>query len=299
MPAQLIDGRKISAEVTEELKSRVQNLKDQHGLQPGLAVVIIGDDPASHVYVNAKEKKANELGIYSEKIELPADATQEEVLALIDRLNKDEKIHGILVQSPPPAHIDEEEIILSIDPAKDVDCFHPYNVGRMLIGDEGGFKPCTPHGCMVLMEKCGIDPSGKHAVIIGRSNIVGKPMMALLVQKASGANATVTVCHSRTKNMKELVAQADIVVAAIGKPEFVTADMVKEGAVVIDVGINRIPDATRKSGNRLVGDVHFDSVSEKASWITPVPGGVGPMTIGMLMKNTLVACCNIHNITQG
>ncbi|MCM8529512.1 MAG: bifunctional methylenetetrahydrofolate dehydrogenase/methenyltetrahydrofolate cyclohydrolase FolD [Lentisphaeraceae bacterium] len=299
MPAQLIDGRKISAEVIEELKQQVQSLKDTHGVQPGIAVVIIGDDPASHVYVNAKEKKALELGIHSEKIVLPAETTQEEVLSLIDSLNENDKIHGILVQSPPPAHIDEEEIILRINPAKDVDCFHPFNVGRMLIGDEGGFKPCTPHGCMVLMEKSGIDPAGKHAVIIGRSNIVGKPMASLLVQKAAGANATVTICHSRSQNLKELVAQADIVVAAIGIPNFVKADMVKEGAVVLDVGINRVPDSSKKSGFRLVGDVDFEAVSSKASWITPVPGGVGPMTIGMLMKNTIVACCNINNIKLG
>ena len=299
MPAQLIDGRKISAEVIEELKQQVQSLKDTHGVQPGIAVVIIGDDPASHVYVNAKEKKALELGIHSEKIVLPAETTQEEVLNLIDSLNENDKIHGILVQSPPPAHIDEEEIILRINPAKDVDCFHPFNVGRMLIGDEGGFKPCTPHGCMVLMEKSGIDPAGKHAVIIGRSNIVGKPMASLLVQKAAGANATVTICHSRSQNLKELVAQADIVVAAIGIPNFVKADMVKEGAVVLDVGINRVPDSSKKSGFRLVGDVDFEAVSPKASWITPVPGGVGPMTIGMLMKNTIVACCNINNIKLG
>jgi methylenetetrahydrofolate dehydrogenase (NADP+) / methenyltetrahydrofolate cyclohydrolase len=297
MAAQIIDGRKISATVTEELKLQVASLKEQHGIQPGLAVVLIGEDAASHVYVNAKEKKALELGIYSEKIVLPVDSTQEDVLTLIDRLNADDKIHGILVQSPPPAHIDEDEIILRIDPSKDVDCFHPFNVGRMLIGDEGGFKPCTPHGCMVLLEKSGIETSGKHAVIIGRSNIVGKPMAALLMQKAQGANATVTVCHSRTKNMKEIVKMADIVVVALGKAEFLTADMVKEGAVVIDVGINRIPDASRKSGNRLVGDVDFASVSKVASWITPVPGGVGPMTIGMLMKNTLFACKNIHNLS--
>ncbi|MCM8530626.1 MAG: bifunctional methylenetetrahydrofolate dehydrogenase/methenyltetrahydrofolate cyclohydrolase FolD [Lentisphaeraceae bacterium] len=299
MAAQIIDGRKISVEVTEELKKKVEVLKNDHDLQPGLAVVIIGDDPASHVYVNAKEKKANELGILSRKIQLPAETTQDEVLKLIEELNNDSTIHGILVQSPPPAHIDEEEIILSISVEKDVDCFHPYNVGRMLIGDENGFKPCTPHGCMVLMEKSGIDPTGKHAVIIGRSNIVGKPMAALLVQKAKGANATVTICHSRTQNMTELVKQADIVVAAIGKPNFVTGDMVKEGAVVLDVGINRVEDASKKSGFRLVGDVDFSSVEPKASWITPVPGGVGPMTIGMLMKNTIVACCNINKINVG
>ena len=299
MPAQIIDGRKISAEVTEELKEQVAKLKDEYGVQPGIAVVIIGDDPASHVYVNAKEKKAAELGIYSEKIVLPAETSQSEVLELIDKLNNNDSIHGILVQSPPPPHIDEEEIILNINPAKDVDCFHPYNVGRMLIGDENGFKPCTPHGCMVLMEKSGIDPAGKHAVIIGRSNIVGKPMAALLVQKAAGANATVTICHSRSANLNELVKSADIVVAAIGRPNFVTGDMVKEGAVVLDVGINRVPDETKKSGFRLVGDVDFEEVSPKASWITPVPGGVGPMTIGMLMKNTIVACCNINNINLG
>lgn len=299
MPAQIIDGRRISAEVTEELKEQVAKLKDEYGVQPGIAVVIIGDDPASHVYVNAKEKKAEELGIYSEKIVLPAETSQSEVLELIDQLNNNDAIHGILVQSPPPPHIDEEEIILNINPAKDVDCFHPYNVGRMLIGDENGFKPCTPHGCMVLMEKSGIDPAGKHAVIIGRSNIVGKPMAALLVQKAAGANATVTICHSRSANLNELVKSADIVVAAIGRPNFVTGDMVKEGAVVLDVGINRVPDETKKSGFRLVGDVDFEEVSPKASWITPVPGGVGPMTIGMLMKNTIVACCNINNINLG
>jgi len=296
MSANVIDGRKISAEVTEELKLQVTQLKDQHGQQPGIAVVLIGEDPASQVYVNAKQKKAIELGIHSEKIVLPANSSQEEVIALVERLNNDDKIHGILVQSPPPPHINEEEIILSINPDKDVDCFHPYNVGRMLIGDEDGFKPCTPHGCMVLMEKNGIDPSGKHAVIIGRSNIVGKPMAALLVQKASGANATVTICHSRTRNMTELIKQADIVVAAIGKPGFVTGDMIKEGAVVIDVGINRVEDSSRKSGYRLVGDVQYDSVAEKASWITPVPGGVGPMTIAMLMKNTIISCCKTHKI---
>ena len=290
MSAQLIDGKKISQDVTAELAVEVAELKEQHNLQPGLAVVIVGDDPASHVYVNAKEKKAKILGILSEKIILPFESTQEEVLAVIERLNNDDKIHGILVQSPPPAHIDEEEIILAINPKKDVDCFHPYNVGQMLIGDDKGFVPCTPHGCMILMERCGIDPSGKHAVIIGRSNIVGKPMAALLVQKAQGANATVTIVHSRTPNIKDFTLQADIVVAAIGKPNFVTADMVKEGAVVVDVGINRVEDASKKSGFALVGDVKFDEVAEKASWITPVPGGVGPMTIAMLMKNTVRAC---------
>lgn len=294
MAAQRIDGKKISADVTAELKAEVAELKEKHNLQPGLAVVIVGDDPASHVYVNAKEKKALELGVYSEKIIMPFESTQEEVLAVVERLNNDDKIHGILVQSPPPAHINEKEIILAINPKKDVDCFHPYNVGEMLIGENDGFVPCTPQGCMVLMERSGIDPSGKHAVIIGRSNIVGKPMAALLVQKATGANATVTIVHSRTPNIKELTLQADIVVAAIGKPNFVTADMVKEGAVVLDVGINRVEDASKKSGFALVGDVNFAEVSEKASWITPVPGGVGPMTIAMLMQNA-VRSCKAHN----
>lgn len=297
MPAQLIDGKKISCEVNEELKIQVAKLKKEFSIQPGIAVVIIGDDPASLVYVNAKEAKANELGIYSRKLVLPATTSQADVLKLIDELNNDPQIHGILVQSPPPKHINEEEIILRINPAKDVDCFHPYNVGKMLIGDEHGFKPCTPHGCMVLLEKSGLDPAGKHVVIIGRSNIVGKPMAALLVQKAKGANATVTICHSRSSNLKDLVRLADIVVAAIGQPNFVKGDMVKEGAIVLDVGINRVVDESKKSGFRLVGDVDFEEVSKKASWITPVPGGVGPMTIGMLMKNTIVACCNINKIS--
>jgi methylenetetrahydrofolate dehydrogenase (NADP+)/methenyltetrahydrofolate cyclohydrolase len=290
MAAQIIDGKKISAEVNAETAAQVKWLKEEHGLQPGLVVVIVGEDPASKVYVGMKEKRANELGLFSRKIELPADTTQEQLLEVIDDLNADPKVNGILVQSPPPPQIDEHEIILRIDPQKDVDCFHPYNVGKMLIGDTDGFFPCTPYGVMVLLERHGIDPEGKHAVIIGRSNIVGKPMMALLVQKAKGANATVTVCHSRTPNIKELCLQADIVVAAIGKAEFVTADMIKPGAVVIDVGINRIDDPAAKRGYRLVGDVKYDEVADKASWITPVPGGVGPMTIAMLMQNAVKAC---------
>jgi methylenetetrahydrofolate dehydrogenase (NADP+)/methenyltetrahydrofolate cyclohydrolase len=213
-----------------------------------------------------------------------------EVLALIDELNKDPKINGILVQSPPPPQIDEEKVVAAIDPAKDVDCFHAQNVGKMLIGKRDGFFPCTPYGVMVLLERSGVDPCGKHAVIIGRSNIVGKPMMALLVQKEAGANATVTCVHSRTPNIAELTRQADILIAAIGKPEFVTADMVKDGAVVVDVGINRVDDPTAKRGYKLVGDVKYDEVAEKASKITPVPGGVGPMTIAMLMQNTIKAC---------
>lgn len=296
MSAQLIDGKVISSQVKDEIATEVADLKAKHSLTPGIAVVIIGSDPASEVYVNSKVKNATALGMLSKKVELPATATQEEVINVVKELNADDSIHGILVQSPPPAHIDEEEIILTIDPAKDVDCFHPFNIGKVLIGDQEGFAPCTPKGCMVLLEKSGIDPAGKHAVIIGRSNIVGKPMAALLVQKAAGANATVTIVHSRTPNIAEITRQADIVVAAIGKPNFVTEDMVKEGAVVVDVGINRVEDASKKSGFRLVGDVDFAQVSPKASWITPVPGGVGPMTIAMLLKNTVVACKQINKI---
>lgn len=287
---QIIDGKIISQKINEETARETVILKEKFNLQPGLVVVLIGEDPASQVYVNMKEKKSKELGFYSEKIVLDKNATMDEVLNLIAKLNKDPKIHGILVQSPPPAQIDEEKVIEAIDHRKDVDCFHAINVGKMLIGKTDGFYPCTPYGVMKLLEYSNVNPSGKHAVIIGRSNIVGKPMMALLVQKAKGADATITVCHSRTKNMKYYTAQADIVIAAIGKPEFLKADMIKDGAVVIDVGINRVEDKTKKSGYKLVGDVAFEEVSKKASLITPVPGGVGPMTIAMLLQNTVKAC---------
>ena len=286
----IIDGKAVAAEVHRETAEAVSELKEKYGLWPGLAVVLVGEDPASKVYVGMKVKKSAELGIYAEKIVLGKDATQDEDLQVVRDLNSNPAIHGILVQSPPPPQIDESEIVRTIRPDKDVDCFHPENAGRMLLGDEEGFLPCTPHGIMVLLERSGVDPSGKHAVIIGRSNIVGKPMMALLVQKAKGANATVTVCHSRTADIASFTRQADILVAAIGKPEFVTADMVKEGAVVIDVGINRVDDASRERGYRLVGDVAYGEVAEKASLITPVPGGVGPMTIAMLMHNAVKAC---------
>ena len=290
MDNKIIDGKAISAAVHEETAKTVAELKENHNIQPGLAVVLVGEDPASKVYVNMKAKKSAELGIFSDKRVLSVDATQEEVLAVVNELNEDPKIHGILVQSPPPPQIDEAEIVKAIKPEKDVDCFHPVNVGKMLLGEDDGFFPCTPHGIMVMLERSGVDPSGKHAVIIGRSNIVGKPMMALLVQKAQGANATVTVCHSRTANIAEHTKQADILIAAIGKAEFVTADMVKDGAVVLDVGINRVDDDTRERGYRLVGDVAYDEVAEKASLITPVPGGVGPMTIAMLLHNAVKAC---------
>ena len=247
--------------------------------------MLVGDDPASQVYVSSKVRKCGELGIYSEKIVLPKDSTQQQVLDVIDTLNKNPEIHGILVQSPPPPQISEEEIILAIDPKKDVDCFHPYNTGRMLQGDLTGSLPCTPAGVMELLKYYKIPTSGKRAAVLGRSNIVGKPMMCLLSGK--GADATVTLCHSRTRDLAEELRRADIIVAAIGKPEFVKGDMVKEGAVVIDVGINRIPDASSAKGYRIVGDVAFDEVAPKAYAITPVPGGVGPMTIAMLMHNAI------------
>jgi len=295
MSAGIIDGKKIASMVHKETGELVKELKSR-GLTPGLAVVLIGEDPASKVYVNMKVRKSAELGIYSRKIVLNANATQKEVLEVVNNLNNDAEIHGILVQSPPPPQINEDEIIKSILPEKDVDCFHPTNVGKMLLGDGSGFLPCTPNGIMELLKRSDIDPSGKHAVVLGRSNIVGKPMMALLLQKAIGANATVTVCHSRTSDISSITKQADILIAAIGKPDFVTGDMVKEGAVVIDVGINRVEDSTRERGYRLTGDVAYEEVSRKASFITPVPGGVGPMTIAMLMRNAVKACKMQNNM---
>ncbi len=288
MAGRIIDGKAIAALVNEETKQRVEQLRAA-GKVPGLAVVLVGDDPASKVYVGAKEKKCGELGIRSDKRILPADATMEQVLALIDELNRDPGIDGILVQSPPPPQIDEEAVIAAIDPAKDVDCFCERNVGKLLIGREDGFRPCTPWGVMLLLEKSGINPAGKHAVIIGRSNIVGKPMAALLMQKAKGANATVTIVHSGTPDIGRFTRDADILIAAIGKPEFVRGDMIKPGATVIDVGINRTPNPAGGK-DRLVGDVKFDEAVEVAGAITPVPGGVGPMTIAVLMSNTVTAC---------
>lgn len=290
MSAKLIDGKAIAAKINAETAMAVQKLKVQRNITPGLAVVLIGDDPASQVYVKSKVKRCGELGIYSEKHVLDKNASMAEVLALIEKLNASDKIHGILVQSPPPPQIDEAKVVEAIDPAKDVDCFHAVNVGKMLLGDSDGFLPCTPHGVMKLLEYSNIDPAGKHVVIIGRSNIVGKPMMALLVQKSKGANATVTVCHSRTKDIASYTRQADIVIVAIGKARFLTADMVKDGAVVIDVGMNRLEDSSCPRGYRLAGDADFDSLKDKCSYITPVPGGVGPMTIAMLMDNTLKGC---------
>lgn len=287
METVLIDGKQVAAQVRDALVAEIAELKAQ-GHTPGLAVVLVGNDPASQVYVGSKVKACAELGLYSQKWELPADTTQEELVKLIHQLNADDRIHGILVQSPPPAHIDEEAVILNIDPRKDVDGFHPANVAKLVLEDEEGFVPCTPLGCMELLKAYGIETAGKHAVVIGRSMIVGKPMANLLVAKK--ANATVTIAHSRTKDLPGLCRTADIIVAAVGRAEMVKSDYVKEGAVVLDVGINRIADETRPRGYRIVGDVDFDDVKDKCSYITPVPGGVGPMTIAMLMANTVKAC---------
>ncbi|MBE7029430.1 MAG: bifunctional methylenetetrahydrofolate dehydrogenase/methenyltetrahydrofolate cyclohydrolase FolD [Ruminococcaceae bacterium] len=277
MNAQIINGKQVSQNIKEKIKKEVEELKNK-GIVPGLAVVIVGNNPASRVYVNSKKKACEELGMYSVEYALKEETTEEELLELISKLNCDDKINGILVQLPLPKHLDEKLIINTIIPEKDVDAFHPVNVGKIMIGDFN-FLPCTPAGVMELIKETGIDISGKECVIIGRSNIVGKPQAMLMLHK----NATVTICHSKTKDLAEVVKRADIVVAAVGVPKMVTKDMVKEGAVVIDVGMNRLPDG------KLCGDVDFDGVSEVASFITPVPGGVGPMTIAMLMQNTLTA----------
>ena len=288
MSATLIDGKSIAAKVNQETAVMVEALK-KRGVEPGLAVILIGDDPASQIYVRSKVARCIELGIRSEKHVLPKDARPEEVFDLIARLNADRSIHGILVQFPPPPQISEKAVIEAIDPDKDVDCFHPRNVGRLLLGEAGGFRPCTPQGVMTLLAESGIDPAGKSAVVIGRSNIVGKPLAAMLMQKAKGANATVTVVHSGTPDIAEYTRRADIVISAIGKPGFVRGNMLKPGAAVIDVGINRIADPSAPKGYRVVGDVCFEEACEVASAITPVPGGVGPMTIAMLMRNTVIA----------
>ena len=276
--ANIIDGKAISAQIRSEIKEKTAKFAQDNGFKPGLAVIIVGSDPASQVYVRNKRRACDEVGFYSEAYELPEETTQEELIALVDKLNADPKIHGILCQLPLPRHLDENEVILRISPAKDVDAFHPYNVGKIMIGDYD-FLPCTPAGVMALLERSGIEISGKECVVVGRSNIVGKPQAMLLLH----AHGTVTVCHSRTKNLAEVCRRADILVAAIGKADFFKADMVKDGAVVIDVGMNRRADG------KLTGDVDFESVAPKASYITPVPGGVGPMTITMLMQNTLTA----------
>jgi methylenetetrahydrofolate dehydrogenase (NADP+)/methenyltetrahydrofolate cyclohydrolase len=287
--SQLIQGRAIAEKVYAELRDEIMELKNQSRI-PGLAVVLVGDNPASRAYVRSKDKMCRDLGLHSVKLELPAETTQEDLLKRVEELNRDPAIHGILVQSPPPKHIDEAAIVRAIDPAKDVDGFHPINVAKLALGDESGFVPCTPLGCQRLLVESGVEIAGAHVVVLGRSMIVGKPLALLLMRKGKGGDATVTVVHSRSKRLEEITRSADILVAAIGQPEFVRATHVREGAVVIDVGINRVDDATMERGYRLVGDVAFAEVSEKASAITPVPGGVGPMTIAMLMANTVRAC---------
>lgn len=285
--AKIISGTKIAQEIRAEIATEVFALA-RRKIVPGLAVVLVGDDGPSQVYVRMKKRACLELGIRSFDYDLPKNCSERRLLNLIEKLNADPDVHGILVQLPVPKQIDEAKVLNAIDPGKDVDGFHPVNVGKLLNGEETVF-PCTPKGCQELLLRAGYDPAGKHVVVLGRSNIVGKPMAAMLMQKAPGANATVTVCHSRTKNLSRITKQADILIAAIGSPNFVKSRMVKDGVVVIDVGTNRVPDSTRPRGYRLVGDVDFKNVSKKARAITPVPGGVGPMTITMLMKNTLEA----------
>ena len=287
--AQIIDGRAISAEVREEVKEDVQKWVSEGHRPPFLSVVLVGDDPASASYVRGKAKASAEVGIESDTLTFPATISEKELLDTVHSLNANDGVDGILVQLPLPDHIDERKVIDAIDPSKDVDCFHPHSVGLLTIGLDG-FAPATPAGIVELIRRSGIETEGAHCVIVGRSNIVGKPLAVLMLRR--DLNATVTVCHSRTKNLSAITQQADILVAAIGRPEFVKANMVKEGAVVIDVGINRVEDASRERGYRLVGDVEFEAVAEKASHITPVPGGVGPMTIAILLQNTMRAARN-------
>jgi methylenetetrahydrofolate dehydrogenase (NADP+) / methenyltetrahydrofolate cyclohydrolase len=283
--ARLIDGVAVSKAVRADVAREVATLATQ-GIVPGLTVVLVGHDPASTVYVSSKEKRSKEIGMKGETIRLPATAAQSELEAVIDRLNADPTVHGILVQMPLPKQMDSTTVIRRIVPHKDVDGFHPVNVGKLLIGEKDGFAPCTPAGVQELLVRYGVETKGKEAVVIGRSNIVGKPMAALLVQDGPGGNCTVTICHSRTRDLAAHTRRADIVIAAVGKPEVLTGDMIRPGAVVVDVGINRVPDEATEKGYRIVGDVHFESVRQVASMITPVPGGVGPMTIAMLLKNT-------------
>ena len=293
MSATILDGKQLAADMRADISNQVSKLKAAHGVTPGLGVILIGVDPASTSYVTAKEKACEEAGMYSQDVRVPAETTQAEALALVRQMNADPRIHGILVQLPLPKHINEGAVINAIAPEKDVDGFTPVNVGRMMIG-ETCFLPCTPHGIIQMLLKAGVQTSGKHAVVVGRSNIVGKPVAHLLMRKAEGGNATVTVCHTGTKDLASFTRQADILVVAAGRVNTVTGDMIKPGAVVIDVGVNRIPDATKKTGFRLAGDVDFASAKEVASLITPVPGGVGPMTITMLLYNTVASARRHH-----
>ncbi len=287
MSAKIISGTEVAKTIREELKTEVLELKEKHDIVPGLVTILVGEDPASQSYVSAKNKTAHALGIHSEQVTLPADTNEQDLLAIVEKYNQDKKIHGILVQLPLPKHINETNVLYAIDPAKDVDGFHPVNVGKMVVGEEC-FLPCTPHGILELLTRSGVETSGAEVVVIGRSNIVGKPIANLMLQKRKGGNATVTLCHTRTKDMAAHCKRADIIIAAVGVPKMVTADMVKDGVVIIDVGVNRI-GKTAEGKAILAGDVDFDAVKEKASYITPVPGGVGPMTITMLMKNTVQA----------
>ena len=285
----LIDGKSVSQKVLDECAIKVQNLIDK-GVRPGLAVVLVGNDPASKAYVGSKVKTCERMGIHSVKIVLPEETTQNELLKVIDDLNEDTSIHGILVQSPPPSHIDESTVVRQINPHKDVDGFHPENVAKLTLEDSDGFVPCTPLGCLRLLQEYNIETNGANVVVVGRSMIVGKSMALLLMANNSNANATVTIAHSRTKDLRSVCSKADIIIAAVGIPQIIGKDHVSDGAVVIDVGINRVEDESAKKGYRLVGDVNFDEVEKKCSAITPVPGGVGPMTIAMLISNTIKAC---------
>jgi len=296
MTAQIIDGKRVAAEMKAELKAKVAALK-QKGVTPGLGVILVGDDPASKSYVTAKERACEEIGIHSSDNRLPANTSQKDLMALIAKMNGDPKINGILVQLPLPRHLNESEVLMAVDPAKDVDGFHPMNVGRMVVGEKA-FLPCTPHGVLQLLVRSGVRLDGAHIVVVGRSNIVGKPLANLLIRKAELGNATVTVCHTRTKDLAFHTRQADIVIAAAGRPNTITADMVREGAVVIDVGVNRVEDSSKKAGYRLVGDVDFEALQKKARLITPVPGGVGPMTITMLMYNTVESATIAHGLSK-
>jgi methylenetetrahydrofolate dehydrogenase (NADP+)/methenyltetrahydrofolate cyclohydrolase len=291
---QRIDGAAVAAKVMEETKVRIAALAAR-GIRPGLAVVLVGDDPASRAYVRSKDRKAAELGLHSVKHELPADTSQAVLIALVAELNADPAVHGILVQSPPPPQINEAEVVLAIDPRKDVDGFHPVNVAKLAMEDPTGFVPCTPLGCIRLLQEAGLETAGKSAVVVGRSMIVGKPMALLLMKRGPGGDATVTVAHSRTQNLAEVTRRADIVIAAIGRPHFLGAEHIREGAVVIDVGINRVEDPQHPKGYRLVGDVDYDAVAAKCAAITPVPGGVGPMTIAMLMSNCVTAAERLNS----
>jgi methylenetetrahydrofolate dehydrogenase (NADP+)/methenyltetrahydrofolate cyclohydrolase len=292
--AKILDGTATSKEIRAEVAEGVAEMRQKHSVTPGLAAVLMGDDPASAIYVRNKGRACHEVGMFNETFHLPESAPQEKLLELVERLNGDSRFHGILVQLPLPRHIDEAKVLIAVRPEKDVDAIHPVNAGKLAQGN-ADYLPATPGGIQQLLLRNGYDPGGKHVVICGRSNIVGKPLGILLMQKQAGANATVTVCHTGTRDLGELARQADILVAAMGRAKSITADMVRDGAIVVDVGINRVPDSTRKSGYRLVGDVDFEPVSEKAEAITPVPGGVGPMTIALLLVNTLTAArTSIH-----